>query len=74
VNDIATGVALAAEGLGYILLTNTYLPRPIDPALAAIPLTSGSMPRPLHVAYLDKIPAAARALVDCLKEQLAFNP
>jgi len=72
VNDIATGVALAAEGLGYILLTNTYLPRPLNPALAAIPLTSGSMPRPLHVAYLEQrqISAAARALIDCLQEQL----
>jgi len=74
VNDIATGVALAAEGLGYILLSNTYLPRPLNPALAAIPLTSGSMPRPLHVAYLEQhqLSDAARAFIGCLQEQLSI--
>jgi len=72
VNDIVTAVSLAADGLGYVLLSNIYLPRPLNPRLAAVRLESASMPRPLHAVYLEgrDLPAPTLELIACIKAQL----
>jgi len=72
VNDIVTAVSLAAEGLGYVLLNNTYLPRPLNPRLAAIRLESASMPRQMHAVYLEghDLSPPTLDLIACIKAQL----
>ena len=40
VNELTTGLGMAAAGLGFILLPHSYLARPLGPRIVAVRLAS----------------------------------
>jgi LysR family transcriptional regulator, carnitine catabolism transcriptional activator len=67
VNELTTGLGLAAAGLGYVLLPHSYLSRPLDRGLAAVRLNSPAMARPLELLFLKASPPS-----DAMREFLAI--
>ena len=72
-NDMATAIGFAAEGLGYLIIPHTYLPRPLDPRLVAIRLNEVDMRWPLQLIYPEGrvLAAPQRLLVECLRQELS---
>ena len=76
VNDVSTAIGFAAQGLGYLLLPHSYLPRPLDPRLVAVRLNEDSMRWPLQLIYPEDrtLSEPQRQLVACLQDDLSAIP
>jgi DNA-binding transcriptional LysR family regulator len=76
VNDVSTGIGFAAEGLGYLLLPHSYLPRPLDSRLVAVRLNEDSMRWPLQLIYPEDrtLSEPQRQLIACLQDELSAIP
>lgn len=73
VEQVSTGLGLAAAGLGFLLLPSLYLPRPLPENLRAVALHSRRLERHLDFMYPAATPLspAARAMLSCLRDELA---
>jgi LysR family carnitine catabolism transcriptional activator len=73
VAELTTGLGLAAQGLGYVLLPNVFVAREAMPHLAWGRLDCHQLVRPLEVVFVKGRPLsdAARALVEALREAVA---
>lgn len=73
VNETATGIGLAAEGLGFVLTPDYFHPEIVDARLAAVPLSSDAAGRNLYLVRLkgSKLSAEARILIDLIQAKVS---